>query len=95
MAARLAVPTARADGVNSPISALAAVPPELAGKLTGLALPDADPHDQLYRAQVLLADRKFADAKAASEDFSYASDSNHEWLQGAQLLAMLEPKAAK
>jgi UDP-N-acetylglucosamine 4,6-dehydratase len=39
--------------------------------------------------------KPFVDAKPAPEGFSYASDSNDEWLQGAQLLAMLEPKAAK
>lgn len=39
--------------------------------------------------------RPFADAKPATEGFSYASDSNDEWLRGDQLLAMLEPKAAQ
>jgi UDP-N-acetylglucosamine 4,6-dehydratase len=38
--------------------------------------------------------RPFADAKPATEGFSYASDSNDEWLRGDQLLAMLEPKAS-
>jgi UDP-N-acetylglucosamine 4,6-dehydratase len=41
------------------------------------------------------ARKPFTDTKPAPEGFSYASDSNDEWLQGAQLLAMLEPKAAK
>ena len=38
--------------------------------------------------------RPFADAKPATEGFSYASDSNDEWLRGDQLLAMLERRAA-
>ena len=36
----------------------------------------------------------FADATPATEGFSYASDSNDEWLRGDQLLAMLERRAA-
>jgi UDP-N-acetylglucosamine 4,6-dehydratase len=31
---------------------------------------------------------------AVPEDFSYASDTNSEWLTGAALMAMLEEKAA-
>lgn len=41
-----------------------AVPPEHAGKLTGLDLPDAPLHDRLHAGQSHLADRRFADARA-------------------------------
>ena len=44
---------------------LVAVPATLAGKLAGIELPDAEPHDRLNRVQSLLAERQFADAKAA------------------------------
>ncbi len=44
---------------------LVAVPPARGDAVAALPLPDADPHDRLHRVQVLLADRKFADAKAA------------------------------
>ena len=40
------------------------------------------------------ARKPVAGARPAPEDFSYASDSNDEWLRGADLLAMLKAKAA-
>lgn len=44
---------------------LVAVPPSHAARLTGISLPDAAEYDHLYRVQLLLLKRKFADAKAA------------------------------
>jgi len=55
---------------------LVAVPPELGAKLTGLELPDADAHDRLHRAQLRLAERRFADAKAAFAELT-AADPGH------------------